>query len=95
MKHRRHFDPDGAALREAVQIGKMISDLDRLVRILDCDIATEEAGVFDRSNGAYPELARTLAARRDNLRNTIAALEQRLPNLARRFELTSDLLRID
>jgi ABC-type transporter Mla subunit MlaD len=97
MKHRRHFDPDGAALREAVQIGKMISDLDRLVRILDCDIATEEerAGVFDRSNGAYPELARTLAPRRDNLRNTIAALEQRLPNLARRFELTSDLLRID
>jgi hypothetical protein len=70
MKHRRHFDAGDAASREAVQIGKMISDLDRLVRILDCDIATEEerARVFDRSDAAYPVLARTLAARRDNLR---------------------------
>jgi hypothetical protein len=84
MKHRRHFDAGDAASREAVQIGKMISDLDRLVRILDCDIATEEerARVFDRSDAAYPVLARTLAARRDNLRDTITALEQRLSNLA-------------
>jgi hypothetical protein len=29
----------------------------------------------------YPMLARTLTARRDNLRATIAALEQRLLNL--------------
>jgi hypothetical protein len=84
MKHRRHFDAGDGALREAVRISKMISDLDRLVRILDCDIATEEERdrVFDRSDAAYPALARTLAARRDNLRDTITALEQRLSNLA-------------
>jgi len=62
----------------------MISDLERLVRILDCDIATEEerARVFDRSDATYPALARTPAARRDNLRDTITALEHRLSNLA-------------
>jgi hypothetical protein len=45
----------------------------RLVRILDCD---------DRSDAAYPILAGVRAARRDNLRDTIAALEKRLANLA-------------
>jgi hypothetical protein len=80
MKHQRHFDEGDAASREAVRIGKMINDLDRLVRIIDCDIATEEqrTRVFNRSDAAYPLLARTLAARRDNLMDTIAALELRL-----------------
>jgi hypothetical protein len=85
MKHQRHFGrPSDATSREAAQISKMIGDLDRLVRILDCDIAIEEerARVFDRSDAAYPVLARTLVARRDNLRDTIAALEQRLTNVA-------------
>jgi hypothetical protein len=80
MKHQRHFEmANDVALREAAQISTMISDLDRLVCLLDCDIATEEerARISDRSNSAYPILARTLAARRDNLRDTIAALEQR------------------
>jgi hypothetical protein len=80
LKHQRHFDEGDAASREAVRIGKMINDLDRLVRIIDCDIATEEqrTRVFNRSDAAYPLLARTLAARRDNLMDTIAALELRL-----------------
>jgi hypothetical protein len=84
MKHQRHFDAGDAAAREAVQISKMISDLDRLVRILDCEIAAEEqrAHVFDRSDDAYPVLARMLAARRDNLMDTIAALELRLAGVA-------------
>jgi hypothetical protein len=58
--------------------------LDRLVRTLDYDIAAEEerAQISDRSDVAYPILARTLAVRRDNLRDTIAALEPRLANLA-------------
>jgi hypothetical protein len=58
----------------------LIADLDRVVRILNCDIATEEerAGVADRSEAAYPMLARTLARRRDNLKETVAALERRL-----------------
>jgi septation ring formation regulator EzrA len=81
MKHQRHFErASDVALREAAQISTMISDLHRLVQLLDCDIATEEerARISDRPDRAYPILARTLAARRDNLRDTIAALEQRL-----------------
>jgi hypothetical protein len=81
MKHQRHFErTSDVATREAAQISTMISDLDRCVRLLDCDIVTEEerARISDRSDPAYPILARTLEARRDNLRDTIAALEQHL-----------------
>jgi hypothetical protein len=80
MKHQRHFDASDVALKQATQIRTLIADLDRLVRILNSDIATEEerAGVADRSEAAYPMLARTLATRRNNLRGTVAALEQRL-----------------
>jgi hypothetical protein len=81
MKHQRHFEgASDVPSRETAQISEMIGDLGRLVRILDCDIATEEecAGVSDRSDAAYPMLARTLAMRRDNLKGTVAALERRL-----------------
>jgi hypothetical protein len=92
MKHQRHFDPSDVALRDVARISAMIDDLDRVVRILDCDIATEEerAGVSDPFNRAYPVLARSLAARRENLKRTIAALERRLasrPNEAELFRL--------
>jgi hypothetical protein len=61
----------------------MIVNLDRTVQVLDCDIATEEerTGIFDRSDAAYPILARMLATRRDNIKDTITALEQRLSKL--------------
>jgi hypothetical protein len=81
MRRQRHFDIASAtALREAAVIRNMMVDLNRTVCLLGCDIATEEerARISDRFNSAYPILARTLAARRDNLRDTIAALEQRL-----------------
>ena len=80
MKHQRHFDTSEAAQREAVKIRKMISDLDRSVQLLNCDIAIEEerARISDQSDVAYPILARMLATRRDNLKETIIALEQRL-----------------
>jgi hypothetical protein len=83
MNHQRHFDTSEVVLREAGQISTMISDLDRLVRLLDCDIAIQEerAGISDRSDVAYPILARTLRARRDNLRETVTALERRLSKL--------------
>ena len=57
----------------------MIADLDRRVGLLNSDIASEEkrVRVSDPSNFAYPIHARTMAARRDNLRVTIAALDQR------------------
>jgi septation ring formation regulator EzrA len=91
MKHQRHFGSSSAALRETVQIRTLMSDLDRIIRLLNCDIATEEehARTFDRSDPAYSMLARTLSARRDNLKDTIAALEQRLARFEEPvFELT-------
>jgi hypothetical protein len=83
MKHQRQFGTPEAAQREAAQILKMIVDLDRTVQILSCDITTEEesAGISDRSDPSYPILARTLATRRDNLKDTVAELEHRLSEL--------------
>ena len=84
MRRQRHFDIASAtALREAAVIRNMMVHLNRTVCLLGCDIATEEerARISDRSNSAYPILARTLAARRDNLRDTIAALDQHLTTI--------------
>jgi hypothetical protein len=84
MKHQRNFErASDVAFKEVVQLSTMISDLDRLVRLLDCDIVIQEerAGISDPSDVAYPILAKTLAARRGNLRHTITALEQRLSKL--------------
>ena len=84
MKHQHHFgSANDVALRDVARISALISDIDRHVRLLDSDITTEEerARVFDPFNAAYPILARTLAARRDNLRDTIAALETQLASL--------------
>jgi hypothetical protein len=83
MKQQRHFDTAEAAQHEAVKIRKMIGDFDRYVQLLNCDITTEEkrAGISDRSEAAYPKLARVLATRRDNLKDTITALELRLSKL--------------
>ena len=68
------------ALKQAVKVRSLVGDLDRIVRILDADIKAEEerAGVSDPFNAAYPVLARMMMARRDNLKETIAALERRL-----------------
>ena len=79
MKHQRHFGTASPS-REEVQTKTLIADIDRIVQILDGDIAAEEeqARVFDPSQAGYPMLARKLAARRDNLRQTMAALEMRL-----------------
>jgi hypothetical protein len=91
MKHQRHFERAGdgdVALREVARISALISDLDRVVRILDSDIATEEerARMSNPFDASYPILARTLTARRDNLKGTIAALERRLAGLLDRTE---------
>jgi hypothetical protein len=84
MNHPRHFDTRPASQREAARIWKMFGELDRTVRLLDCDITTEEerARISDRSASAYPILARMLGARRDNLKDTITALERRLSDQA-------------
>jgi hypothetical protein len=84
MRHERHFgSANDVALRDVARISALISDIDRHVRVLDCDIAAEEerARVSDHRDAAYPILARTLATRRDNLKETIAALEKWLGGL--------------
>jgi hypothetical protein len=81
MKHARHFENvNRTSTREAESIGTMIADMRRVVQVLDCDVQTEEerSWIFNRSNANYPMLARTLVARRENLKVTIAALEARL-----------------
>jgi hypothetical protein len=92
MRHQRHFDTSEASQREAVTIRKMIGDLDRIVQLLSCDITNEEqqTRISDRSDAAYSILARTLAARRDNLKDTVNALEHRLSKLDR-AELAAEL----
>ncbi|CAN7760596.1 hypothetical protein LJR220_002677 [Bradyrhizobium sp. LjRoot220] len=68
-----------SAVREVAVISKILADLARTVHLIEIEIAAEEARarVSDRSDINYPILARTLIERRDNLRMTIAALEQR------------------
>jgi hypothetical protein len=81
MKQRVHRGSETqSALQEAALITTMIIDLDRIVQLLDCDIAFEEerSRVSDRCDPAYPILARTLSVRRDNLKVTISTLKKRL-----------------
>jgi len=80
MKHQYHSgNSNDAAGKEAAKVKALINELDRRVRLLESDIAREEGLVgADPSNAAYPVLARMLTARRDNLRETISALERRL-----------------
>jgi len=59
-----------------------MDDLDRTMRLVECDIAAEEerAGIFDRAD-AYPVMAIALATRRDNLKVTIASLAKGLATI--------------
>jgi hypothetical protein len=77
--HRPETSQD-VALKQAAVIQDMIGDLERTVQVLNVDICTEEerVRVFDRSDPAYPILARTLTARRNNLNLTITILAKRL-----------------
>jgi hypothetical protein len=67
----------GTAAVNRLQIATLIESLLRSVELLTVDIEHEEirAGVRDLSNPTYPVLARSLRARKDNLRATMAALE--------------------
>lgn len=80
MKHRYHPGNPNAADKEGAKVRALINELDRRVRILESDIAREEdlAGVSNPLSAGYPAPARMMAAQRDNLKQTIAVLEQRL-----------------
>jgi hypothetical protein len=78
MKNQRLFDTAREiASRDVAQIATLIEKLTRSIATLSIDIEHEEerAQVRDVFDSAYPILARSLAARRDNLRATVAALE--------------------
>ncbi len=67
----------GTAAINGLQIATLIGSLSRSVALLTVDIEHEEAraGVRDLADPAYPVLARSLRVRRDNIRATIAMLE--------------------
>jgi hypothetical protein len=66
--------------RTIMKLQVLIADLRRQVLLLESDIHDEQtrSGIFDVANIAYPTLARTLRARRDNLLVTITLLEGQL-----------------
>jgi multidrug resistance efflux pump len=89
MKHQHHFGSTNViVLRDVARLGAFIGDLDRRAQLLDKDIAAEEerARVFNPFDAAYPVLARAWAARRDNLKATVATLEKRLASLQKRAD---------
>jgi hypothetical protein len=67
----------GTAATNRLQIATLLVNLSRSMEILSADIEHEEAraGVSDASDPTYPVLARSLRARRGNIRTTIALLE--------------------
>jgi hypothetical protein len=66
--------------RETAVISRILADLVRTVQLIECEIAVQEerASVSDLSDVKYPLPAGPLIERRDNLKMTIDALEQRL-----------------
>ena len=74
------MQPRFETARQTVAISKILADLVRTVKLIECEIAAQEEGanVSYQSDVKYPMLARTLIERRDNLKVTINALEQRL-----------------
>ena len=67
----------GTAAVNGLQIATLIGSLSRSVELLTVDIEHEEAraGVRELADQTYPVLARSLRARRENIRATIASLE--------------------
>jgi hypothetical protein len=76
-----------AAATNQAQIASLIATLSRSVDFLTADIEAEEAttGIHDMSESDYSLLARSLRARRENIKGSIdalGALVQRAPKAA-------------
>ena len=67
----------GTAATNKLQIATLVGDLSRSVDTFSADIEHEKmrSVVRDLADPAYPVLARSLRARRDNIGATIAMLE--------------------
>jgi hypothetical protein len=89
-EHGRKQKQIDTSQREAAQIRSMIASLNRTIASLDGSIAAdlEKSHVRDPRHYAFPISARTMIARRDNLRSTIAALSDRLSKLDHGFPET-------
>ncbi len=76
---------NNAGNRPDARLHKMIADMRRFVSHLESEIAMEEdrAKVHDEGNFAYPIVAKTMRARRDNLNLTIAALDAQVQSADR------------
>jgi hypothetical protein len=88
MTIEHHFETRRTSVeREVQQIETMIRDLNRAAAVLQMDVAAEEkrSGISDPHDTAYPILARVLTVRRENLKATVAALEQRISSLRQIF----------
>jgi hypothetical protein len=77
MKYKPHFDTD---TQQAEKMGTLLADLHAVIAQLEQDIAAEEdqTGQHDPAHYAYPFTARMMRSRRDNLKATVAALDQRV-----------------
>jgi hypothetical protein len=75
-----HFRTQLHDPRATMKLRSLVADLHSQVRFLDQGIRDEEkrTGILDAANVAYPILARTLRARRENLLATIRVLEGHL-----------------
>ncbi|MEJ8574116.1 flagellar FliJ family protein [Microbaculum marinum] len=73
--------------RQVMQIETMIADFARMVEELDRQILEEErrVGVDDVTHFAYPTFAKAAAQRRDNLKGSIAGLEEQLATAREAF----------
>jgi hypothetical protein len=80
MQPISHFRTQLNDLCATMKLRALVADLRLQAHFLDQGIDDEEqrTGIFDVSNFAYPILARTLGARRDNLLATIRVLESRM-----------------
>jgi hypothetical protein len=69
------------AAHDVVQIETLIKRLARTAEIMDAEIGHEEqlSSVRDPGDPTYPMIARTLTARRDNLRASIVSLRKLIP----------------
>lgn len=84
MRNQHHFEIRSEfASHEVTQIRTLIIDLNHRIGFFDHHIAAEETAtqIYDPSHFAYSVSAKSLAARRDNLKVTISALEARLARL--------------
>jgi methyl-accepting chemotaxis protein len=78
-KYRSETEFEAASIAMA-QIKTLITSLTRGIQLLDSEIAAEEERTRrkDRRDPAYSILARSLMVRRDNLTDTIRALQEQM-----------------